>query len=533
VNVRRTQRAKNETTYFTRIPASYTVRGVMKLSSAATLVGIETPPPSRNFEIKPYGITELTTNREVVPQISNDWTGNFGFDAKYGVTKSLTADFTYNTDFAQVEADDQQVNLTRFSLLFPEKREFFLEGQGIFGIAGARGGGDMPILFFSRRIGLNNGRTVPIRVGGRLTGRAGKYTLGLLDIQTEDAPLARAAATNFSVARVKRDILRRSSIGVIATSRTPSVGGRGSGQTIGADLDLSFFQDLQITSFIARSLAPGSTGDTSSYQAELNYSGDRYGVQAGRLKVGERFNPEVGFLRRTNFVNHNAYARFSPRISTIRGLRKIRWDGAIERAVDNNGVLETREAQGSFGVELENGDVADVTYASEYEFLAAPFTIAPGVIVPAGGYPTQEFRASYTAGPQRWFDGNFSVVRGSFYGGDRTQAGYNGRVQLASWFSVEPRLSFNWVYLPEGDFVTTLLSSRINYTMTPRAAIGALFQYNSSQRLVTTDARFRWEFRPGSDFFIVYNEGRNPDLTGPSTLNNRKLAIKITRLLRF
>ncbi len=248
VNFRRGVRWNNESSHVTRVPTSMGGGGPAKFSSEATLVGIETPEGSRNLELKPYAISDATTDRTASPPSSNKLGGDFGADVKYGVTKGLTLDLTYNTDFAQVEDDDQQVNLTRFSLFFPEKREFFLEGQGIFefggirsslpsskvGVAGSYASGgvsrfdiptEAPIMFFSRQIGLRDGRLVPILGGVRLTGRAGPYTVGLLDIQTEDEPSARARATNFSVVRVKRDILRRSSIGLIATGRSVGLSG--------------------------------------------------------------------------------------------------------------------------------------------------------------------------------------------------------------------------------------------------------------------------------------------------------------------
>ena len=233
-------RRKNEATYLTPVPISGGP-GVFRLSAAATLTGIEVPSGNRTFEIKPYAIGSVASDVNAVPAISNEGDGDFGFDVKYGVTQNITADFTYNTDFAQVEVDEQQVNLTRFSLFFPEKREFFLEGSGIFdfgqearfgGGGGGRrpgsssffGAGDAPIVFFSRRIGLEEGQTVPILGGGRLTGKAGDFTVGALNIQTDDALDGAAVSTNFSVVRIKRDILRRSRIGGIFTGRSKRPG---------------------------------------------------------------------------------------------------------------------------------------------------------------------------------------------------------------------------------------------------------------------------------------------------------------------
>src|SRR6185503_3647056 len=225
----------------------------------------------------------------------------------------LTADFTINTDFAQVEIDEQQVNLTRFSLFFPEKREFFLEGRGIFDFArggsGAFGGvgtTDTPYLFYTRRIGLNGGRVIPINEGGRLTGKLGPYAIGLMNIQTGPEAVSNTEPTNFTVVRLKRDVLRRSAIGIMATNRSPSVLGGGSNQAYGVDGSFSFFQNLSLGAYWARTATTDLTttdlsGDDQSYQGRLDYNADRYGARAEFLSVGQNFNPQVGFTRRTDF----------------------------------------------------------------------------------------------------------------------------------------------------------------------------------------------------------------------------------------
>ena len=226
-NALRTNRWKNELATITRIPPGRGMQSVQQASLAATVVGLPAPGSSRNLDVKPYVTTSLTTDMNARPRLTNDLNGDVGLDVKYGVTQNLIADFTYNTDFAQVEADEAQVNLTRFSLFFPEKREFFLENQGTFSFGGVATsgrnavGGDTPVLFYSRRVGLNGSRVVPIQAGGRLTGRVGCYSLGLLNIRTDGEPSTGADGTNFSVVRVKRDILRRSSVGVSSPAARP------------------------------------------------------------------------------------------------------------------------------------------------------------------------------------------------------------------------------------------------------------------------------------------------------------------------
>ena len=224
INLRRVVRWKNEWSYLAQVPrALMTFQGILKVSSAATLVGLEAPPGSRNIELKPYALAGVTTDTTVTPRRTNDGDARAGADIKYGVTQNLTADVTINTDFAQVEVDEQQVNLTRFNLFFPEKRDFFLENLGVSAFAGrasaglAAGSGDTPYLFFSRRIGLDGGRETPLRAGGRLTGRVGGFTAGVLNVQTGDHQPTDVESANFTVLRAKRDLLRRSSIGWMYT----------------------------------------------------------------------------------------------------------------------------------------------------------------------------------------------------------------------------------------------------------------------------------------------------------------------------
>ena len=227
INLRRIVKWKNETSYFAALPASFGPGALAHTELAATLVGLETPRQSINLEVKPYAASSLTTDLAASDPFRNSRKGDAGFDFKYGLTRSLILDTTVNTDFAQVEEDQQQVNLTRFNLFFPEKRDFFLEGQGNFafgGVSSTGDPGDRPVLFFSRQIGLSRGQDVPVLAGARLTGRTGRYQIGAVNVQTGEDEAAGAASTNFSVVRIKRDVLRRSNVGIIATRRSVATG---------------------------------------------------------------------------------------------------------------------------------------------------------------------------------------------------------------------------------------------------------------------------------------------------------------------
>ena len=549
INFQRRVAWKNETSFLTPIPAALRALGSFKVSSAATLVGLEVPTSAARFEVKPYAIADLTTNLGATPRVLNQPGGTAGFDVKYGVTQGLTADFTYNTDFAQVEVDEQQVNLTRFSLFFPEKREFFLEGQGVFnfgagykydpittafGGALSQYGGQAPVLFFSRRIGLNAGRAVPIHGGGRLTGKTGPYSIGLLNVQTGGERGAGTRATNFSVVRVKRDVLRRSAIGAMFTGRSVSAKGLGAGYAYGVDGVFSFYDNLNFNTFLAKTDTPEVRGDDLSYQAELDYSNDRLSLKVERLAVGANFNPEIGFVRRDDFRRTFVEFRYTPRPRSLRSVRRFVFIPSLDYFNDGAGLLETRLQQLLLGAEFENGDRLFTGITDNFEFLKEPFRIARDVSVPIGGYSFVNTKVVYALGEQRPVAGAITVERGGFFGGEKTSVGYNRpRVSLGAQLTVEPSLSVNYITLPEASFTSTLVSTRATYTVTPRMFVSALLQFNSSNDSLGTNIRFRWEYQPGSELFIVYTDERDTLTPRFPALENRAFVIKFNRLFRF
>ena len=538
INFRRIVRSKNEISYLTPIPSAFRQRGLTKLSFAASLVGIETPEKSLNLELKPYGTAGIRTDYDADVPFKNDFDPDLGLDMKYGVTKSLVADWTVNTDFAQVETDDQQVNLTRFSLFFPEKREFFLEGQGLFAFGGSSGrryggGGDTPILFFSRRIGIDKRVEVPIQTGARLTGRQGKYTLGLLNMQTRGVDAVDVEPTNFSVIRVKRDILKRSSIGIIATHRNKSIDYDGSNSVFGVDAAFSFYENLNINAYYAKSRTEGLTGQDESYSTRVSYGGDRYGFSLSHLAIGDEFNPEIGFVRRSDIRKTSGRVRFSPRPQSIKSVRKFSFVSQVNYYENGDGRVETREHEFEFGTEFNGGDNFDITYSRNYEGLFDNFEIADGVTLLAGGYEFDRVRATYRMGPQRKITGWFNLSTGDFFGGKRTEASYRGRVEVTPQLSFEPHISQNWISFTEESFTTTLLRLRSTYALSARSFAGALIQYNTSNKSISTNVRFAWEYDPGSNIFIVYTDGRDVNNIGFPELRNQSFVVKFTRLFRF
>ena len=545
LQLRRAIRRKNEWNHLTFLPLSAAgggSQGAFRVSRGGTLVGLQAPPSSRVVEFKPYGIAGTSTDLAVDPAIRNDLYADGGADLKVGITDNLTADFTYNTDFAQVEVDEQQVNLTRFSISFPEKRDFFLEGRGIFDFGSSGGGGfggggvSAPAMFFSRRIGLQGGTPVPILGGGRVTGKLGAFDVGALSIQTDDVSSVNTESTNFSVVRLRRDIFRRSSIGVLFENRSRSASATGSNQAYGLDGSFSFVEDLNLLGYYTTTRTEGRTGSDDSYRAQVDYAGDLFGGRVDHLFVGEDFNPEIGFLRRRGLRETYVSTRYSPRPASIDWIRQFTLSANVDYLENHPvGYVESREFQGRFQIELENSDSFSANFSESYENLQDTFNIATGVAIPDGRYDFRSVNVSYGFGLQRPYSGNLSAEYGSFYDGTRTTLGFQrARIEVTPQLSLEPSLAFNWVDLPGGNFTQHVASTRVSYSFSPRLYLSGLVQYGTSSDALSANLRLRWEYAPGSEVFIVYTEERDTDVFDRfSELSNRGLVIKVTRLLRL
>jgi uncharacterized protein DUF5916 len=530
---RRINAWKNEFSFLTALPPELGMgRGIFAASLAPTLVGIEAPAHrSAHVELKPYGRSDLGTDRDATPSIINRVSGGAGLDAKVGVNDHLSTDLTIRPDFAQVEADEERINLTRFNLLFPEKREFFLENAGTFTF-GNQNGGDMPILFYSRRIGLDAGQAIPIIAGGRVTGKIGGLTVGALDMQSSE-PSADEPSTNFSVIRLKHDLFARSSVGLIATSRAASGAEPSRNVTWGVDGTFALTPKLTVNTYWATSDTPGSSNtQDASYRAQFDYVGDRYGLRMERLVVGDHFDPGIGFVPRPDMRKTQVTFRFSPRPRRNSRVRKLYWTGSATYITDHTGQVETRDALAEFVVDFQNGDLLSAQHELDAEFLPVPFSIASGITLPVANYLLETTRVGYYWGPQRRLSSYVLVEDGPFYGGHKTAVSLrSARMNAGVRFALEPILSVNHVRVPIGEFTAALAGTRTTYTMTPQMFVSGLLQYNSSTNTMSTNARLRWEYRPGSELFVVYNDERNTLLS--PLLRNRALIVKFNSLLRM
>ena len=555
MQIRRSVRHKNEWDYLTPVPRILAgPQALNRVSAGGTLVGLDLPETGRNIELKPYVVSRVTTDRVRTPPINNKVGSEIGGDIKYAVTPNLTADLTVNTDFAQVEADEQQVNLTRFSLFFPEKRDFFLEGRGIFDFArggngafGGSGGADTPQLFYTRRIGLDNGSVVPITVGGRLTGKLGKFAIGLMNIGTAGDAATKAEPTNFTVVRVKRDILQRSSIGAMITNRSVGVSGTGTNAVYGLDGAFLLSQALTAGAYWAQTQTTGLHGNDQSYQGRLDYSVDRFGAKAEYLSVGGNFDPQVGFRRRSDINRTFGEVRFSPRPKSQATVRKFTGTASGEYVENSAGVVETRIWRGHFDTEFASSDVLGFDVTRNYEFLRRPFTPAgSAAAIAPGGYAFSDVALSYAFGAQRRASGTIKVQGGRFYDGTIRSltigpgnAFSSARIAVMQRLAVEPTFSITRIERPTSSFTTRLARARVDYGFSPLMFASALVQYNSADRAFSTNLRFRWEYAPGSELFLVYTDERDvrdDRYATPTTvrgLKNRALVVKINRLFRY
>jgi hypothetical protein len=540
INFQRRLRRLNENSYWAPLPR---IHQLSRVSMAGTVEGLQGLRPGNNLRVKPYALTSASRAG------SGPTLGDFdaGVDVKYGVTSGLTWDFTVNTDFSQVEADEQQINLTRFSLFFPEKRDFFLENSGIFqfgvggGGAGGGGGGrqnpsqDM-ILFFSRQVGLSpDGGAIPILGGTRLTGRAKGFSLGALNIQQRE--LGASPSANFTALRLRRDVLAQSDIGVMLLNKDAS--GAHFNRVVGADANFRFFQNLDLNFAGAKTFSPARVEAVASddwyTKSSFNYRTNRLEMRGGYQTIGERFNNEMGFVPRRGVNNGELHvgARFRPQWSWTKGwLRESYPHWQIENFSRRDGGLESRYMDWHWPVTFHNSTFVEVGINPNVEVIRSPFTINSrrNIQVGPGRYEFNEYflLANTNASAPLSFNLRYSI--GDFYDGYRRGYSLGTTVRANEHFNLSGNVQFNDIALPQGAFTTTLVTGRVNYFFNTKVFLNALLQYNTDARQWSSNVRFNLIHRPLSDIFLVYNE-RRESRTGD--LLDRAVVAKMTYLIAF
>ncbi len=539
INFQRRIRRRNEDSFWAPLPRIYDLQ---RVSLAGTLAGLQGVRPGNDIRLKPYVLgsagestaTELGAN------------GDVGLDVKYGVTSGLTWDFTVNTDFSQVEADEQQVNLTRFSLFFPEKRDFFLENSGIFQFGQGRpvqfgGGGGFTsgrqteaILFFSRRIGLSeNGASVPIVGGTRLTGRAGAYSVGVVNIQqrrSETSP-----ASNFTALRLRRNVLANSDLGVIALNKD-APGGRHN-RVAGADANFRFFENLDLNVAIARAFSPAAAipgrGSESMGNAGVHYRDRRWELQATYFRIGERFNDEMGFVPRTGIAKFDSTygARFRPARAS-KWLRELFPHLGVTNVSWLTGDLQSRLIGAHLSINLQDGSGGEVGVDPTTENLIVPFMInrRRRISIPTGRYEFNDWHATWRTNVSAPVSLNARVDVGDFYDGDKQSYGMGAAVRLRGRLNASINESRNQIRLRGGEYTTDLITARVEYGFSTIAFANALLQYNTDAREWSSNLRFNLIHHRLSDFFLVFNERRD-SITGG--LLDRALVAKMTYMVAF
>lgn len=524
MNVSRSIRRKNEELYWSFIPRQFSL---YRLSLAGQLVGL-TVPTRRIQTVTPYVLT--SAQRQWSRGIASTATPTeVGGEIKYGVTPAMTLDLTYNTDFAQVEVDDQRVNLTRFPVFFPEKRPFFLENAGTFS-AGTPQAVD---LFFTRRIGIgSNGTPQPIIGGGRLSGRVGGTTIGALQMFT-DASDTSSSGQSFSVARATRELSSRSRVGAMVVQRLSTKDGDDVNRTFAIDGRLGLGQRWTSDLWAARTTTRGRDGDANAYSGRLAYQTNVWNHNARVAQVGEDFNPEVGFMSRPG-----GYRAFDATL--MRLVRVPQWSWfkqwnphigyraftALSDDFYQTGYLHLDLTE----IELANSTKFGPEYNISHEGLQKPFTIAPGVVIPVGSYDWGTFAFDYTTDPSENVSATGRFDIGEFWTGRRSGGSGTVTVRRGAAVSGSFTADYNDVRLPQGHFVSSLQAVRLNYFFTPRVFVQTLSQYNNQAGVFSANLRFGWLNTAGTGLFIVFNDGREAagffDWTRPQ---QRSLFVKFTR----
>ena len=538
VNFMRNIRRKNEQAFWAGIPKPYTLT---RVSLAGNLTGLESLNRGMDLRVKPFvsgGATRITD----AGLVENDGRRDIGFDVKYGVSAGLNLDLTWNTDFAQAEVDDEQVNLTRFALFYPEKRDFFLENSGQFNVGTNSAVQRVADLFFSRRIGLSEtGDPIPILGGARLTGKVGRNNIAVMDIQTDGLPgdvaqgLVGRDGENFFVARYSRDIMARSKVGALIINKHVGNGDYVN-RTLAADMTLAPHPSLLVNSFIAKTSTTGvDDGELAGY-VRLGWLDEDWNVYGEYADLQENFNPEVGFLPRRGIRISKVHLERNPRPGRF-GVRVLDPMVNVTYTTDQNNRLVTRRIHNMLGTRLENGAYINIWYNDYLEVLDDPFHVRPDVVVAPGTHRFGEWRFSFTSDPSRRLYGTVYYSPQTFFDGNRTDYNARAGLRLTSRLAAEGAFTRNDVRLPGGDFSADIASFRVDYAISPTMTLRALTQYNSLTDQWSTAARLNYIYRPGSDIYIVYDELRRDyedylpgGVSEFNPLRERQLIVKVTYL---
>jgi hypothetical protein len=535
INFKRFIRRRNEEDLWSGWQRVY---GAARIGQAGELHGISDIGSGRLFIVKPYGLTGFThrppnaAGTGLTPGTSPLLTA--GLDVKLGLRSNLVANFTVNTDFADADVDTQQFNLTPYKLFFPEKRQFFLENAGVFNFSMGGDSGNGDLLFFSRQIGIDpiTGIEVPVNGGGKVTGSLGNFEVGAMEVNTRQ--WGPNPSANYAVMRVKRSLWGGSYVGVMGIDKRSGNPLDSFNQTTGADTRLVFFNNLVVNGYAAQTRTPGFSSGQTNLGAGFDYQTNWLEVFAQHRKVGPNFNPEVGFLGRTDCICDYADVNFKPR-PKIRGVRDLNFESFLFHALDTHHVLQTQEWQGTFRIDFHNGAYSDDDLVDIFiQRLVTPFNIYKNVFIPAGEYHWDRHQFTYGSPQNRRLMLNFFERFGTYYNGHlneaRVRATYRANERLSFSFSEE------WdrfrLPVPGGNFSVLVGVVQTNYSFSRFLTLSALIQMDTANtQAASANIRLRWNYRSDSDLFIVYTAGQrfaSLVAANPAQFYENRFAIKYT-----
>jgi hypothetical protein len=537
INFSRRIRRKNEIDFWAPVPRAY---NLARVSLAGELLGLVIPGAARDLRIKPY-VAGTTVRETGGASFAEQLDG--GFDLKLGVTRGLTLDATVNPDFAQVEADEQQVNLTQFSQFFPEKREFFLENSGVFYVGDAARNNRVfqpptpdedLLLFHSRRIGLTpDGRAITIPAGVRLTGRSGGFTVGALSIQTRSTRTS--PANNYSVVRLRRDVGNGGDVGAIVMSRQATDSSGDYNRVFGADANIRFFGRLDWNSYLIGTATPGVASGQYAWRTSLNYEGNFFHGKVGVLQVGEGFSDDLGYYRRTGARKYLADIGIRPRPAALRrrGVREMHPHVVWDIYEDLGGQLIGRNLHNGYSFFLNDGGFFELSVNNKFQRLEGPLRLSPDAdSLPPGRYGWTEYQLRGSTDASRAVSLSLTGILGGLWSGSQrtvnatvtVKTGY--RLRLAAGVS---RTSADLERGGRSRFAATLVTVRGNYSFSSDMFLDAFAQYDPERKLVNANVRFNLIHGPLSDLYVVVNEQRFGGVDAPTP--GRSVIVKFTQML--
>ncbi len=523
INFGREIARKQELDAWNEAPKTYGGLAKYRTAYFGTLEGIEGISPSRHLELLPYVLPGASYESSTE---ATEGVFDAGLDLKYGVTPNLTADLTVNTDFAQVEADQEQVNLTRFSLFFPEQRPFFLEGASIFDVGIPRPSFRRPpplLLFYSRRIGLAKGRAIPILAGGKMTGKIGPYGIGILNVLTNKftddefqigEPPIDEPRTNYSVMRVNRDILAGSTVGGIFINKQDA---DAYNRTAGLDFSYRPTREINVQGLWSRTFEADITGNSNAFFIGGDWRTNLFRLNGSYTDIGEDFNPEVGYIQRSDVRRFRGDASYTPWPDKF-GIREIQIGPEIDLVLTQDFWLETQELTFDTQFEFKTGDDIGFQVKNTQENLERNFRIQ-GVSIPTDHYNFTSFQVSGRTSSSRMIAAQLQVEFGEFYSGTRRGFLIDAIARPTAQLSIEPFIEFNRITLPTKEFDANAFGGRIGYSFSTTLFTKLFTQWSTDRDILSANFLVNYIYRPGSDLYLVFDQSYDTREGGAKLLN--------------